>query len=186
MAQPVTKAAFREKKCGRQWCQALGTERWSRKTSFCARCFRIVRMLYMAHKRYPDRSLSFDEVSALLAAVEPDLKCPACTKQMHMVSGGPRGSLVTIQHYNDGRLGMLCGTCNISHGHSKLGDAFWSVPAGHKFCPTCESIKPFADYRKNASTRTGLANECRACATEVNRKQYQQRKHHKEAACLNP
>jgi len=37
------------------------------------------------------------------------------------------------------------------------------VPAGHKFCRTCEEIKPHSEWHRNATASDGLATRCKAC-----------------------
>lgn len=47
------------------------------------------------------------------------------------------------------------------HGREvRLGLA---VPAGHKFCPDCASIKPLAEFPRNRSDSTGYTSYCKPC-----------------------
>src|SRR3954452_15210462 len=43
------------------------------------------------------------------------------------------------------------------------------VPRGHKYCRRCDSIKPFAEWRKNARQSDGLSGYCKACRQELAR-----------------
>ena len=37
------------------------------------------------------------------------------------------------------------------------------VPAGHKFCRSCNEIKPHAEWHRNATASDGLSTSCKAC-----------------------
>jgi hypothetical protein len=37
------------------------------------------------------------------------------------------------------------------------------VPDGHKWCPDCATVKPLADFVRNASQPSGLAGYCKPC-----------------------
>jgi len=37
------------------------------------------------------------------------------------------------------------------------------VPAGQKFCPACQLVKPHAEWHRNSSARDGFTSYCKAC-----------------------
>lgn len=39
------------------------------------------------------------------------------------------------------------------------------VPEGHKFCRSCQTVKPLSDWSTSAYTTDGLRSSCRACAS---------------------
>lgn len=44
------------------------------------------------------------------------------------------------------------------------------VPAGYKFCPDCQTVKPLADYPRNRAGTTGFASYCKPCHNPRTRK----------------
>lgn len=40
------------------------------------------------------------------------------------------------------------------------------VPAGHRYCPDCETIRPFADFPRNRSGKGGFGGYCKPCHNE--------------------
>ncbi|WP_249416414.1 endonuclease VII domain-containing protein [Streptomyces sp. TS71-3] len=51
------------------------------------------------------------------------------------------------------------------------------VPEGHKRCPQCAEIKPYADWERNRSSPDGWASYCRECRAQRNRDSYYRRKY---------
>jgi hypothetical protein len=47
------------------------------------------------------------------------------------------------------------------------------VQEGHKWCPDCEGIKPFAEFCKNINGKFGLATYCKSCHNERTRESRQ-------------
>jgi len=50
------------------------------------------------------------------------------------------------------------------------------VPAGHKRCPNCERILPFAEWHRNRATSDGFADWCKSCRNARSKEQHLQRK----------
>lgn len=44
------------------------------------------------------------------------------------------------------------------------------VPAGHKYCPDCQIVKPLVDYPRNRADTTGFASYCTSCHNTRTRK----------------
>jgi hypothetical protein len=44
-----------------------------------------------------------------------------------------------------------------------------AVPPGHKYCRRCDTIKPFAEWHRNARQSDGLSGYCKACRGELSR-----------------
>jgi len=151
-------------KCSRRDCENTAMRRNSSTTYYCERCYRVLRMAGAANHRYPAAKLTFEVASELLAATEPLRICPHCGQSMTLhASIAGKASVVSIQHYRDGRLGVICHRCNSRHGQSQLGDRlFTDVQANQKYCPHCKEIKLRSDF--GPSVRSGVADYCRNCA----------------------
>jgi len=121
-------------------------------------------MLSSAHREYPDQELSWTRISDMLACIEPNLRCPVCDVQMHMISGWNRGDIVSLQHYRNGGLGLLCNRCNGKHGSAKLGDAYLFIDrTREKFCSKCDQVKSLDAFLRIKSAPDGFAGICREC-----------------------
>lgn len=102
-------------------------------------------------------------------------KCdkPSCVKELTLVTPfgqkpgkGTLKDVASLQHNNDGSLGILCVGCNSGHMGSKLGDAYFDLDVDEKLCPACDTIKSRAsDFSKNAYKTDGISNECKPCAS---------------------
>ncbi len=106
---------------------------------------------------------TYEELHGLFAQII-DMVCPACSRTMNLTdASGPRKLRMTLQHDHSGTLRMICFSCNAAHGQSKLGDAFFSIPAGSKYCARCETIKPVEDFWRLNSVRTSYHGRHAAC-----------------------
>lgn len=54
---------------------------------------------------------TYEQLELLLQALD-DMKCPACRRGMNWEQKDGADTVLTIQHYRDGRLGFLCLSCN--------------------------------------------------------------------------
>jgi hypothetical protein len=50
-----------------------------------------------------------------------------------------------------------------------------SAPPGHKWCPGCESIKPFGDWGRNRASKDGYNSYCKACHNKRSAREYLKR-----------
>ncbi|MFI6465032.1 endonuclease VII domain-containing protein [Streptomyces sp. NPDC050538] len=51
------------------------------------------------------------------------------------------------------------------------------VPVGHKFCRTCEEIKPHSEWHRNASASDGLSTRCKPCRAVRGREDHLKRQY---------
>jgi len=116
---------------------------------------------------------SFFELEKL---VPDNMICQDCGIEMHWIDDDNRPSGAVLQHYRDGTLGIVCCSCNTKHG-IMVGDSYRDVPAGHKLCPGCKTIKPHSAYSKRRdSGKEYPVTLCKPCAHEK----------HKEWRSKNP
>lgn len=166
-----------ERKCSRRSCLEIATVRHGKRQYFCDRCYKITKMLDGAHQRYPHLSLSWDEVDKLLKKVEPGMKCPQCEGEMRLRShDGKRGNVITLQHWGDSQVGILCHFCNNRHGHSALGDSVFIVEHGKRYCPRCSSIKDESDFYQNKVRSSGFNSYCKSCDNKATMMRHENRR----------
>ena len=99
--------------------------------------------------------------------------CPCCGRQMQWRAGSEMkiGRTISLQHNLDGTMCFICLSCNVGHGHSKVGDRYLeSTPVGFKHCGDCDTVKPLDQFNKSRRNSTGVASFCRECTTNRCRK----------------
>ena len=159
--------------CSRCHAQAV---RKQGNQNLCAKHYRFVSMRSRARidgKRVP----TYEELESLL---DVSLACPDCSRNMNWLSADGASTVITLQHYRDGSLALVCLSCNSRHA-SMPEDSYREMPKDHKRCPTCEQIKPSYEFTADNS-RTGYLrrkSKCRACSNasvngwkEANRERY--------------
>lgn len=101
--------------------------------------------------------------------VKNNFKCPVCKQKMVIKTqiGEPKGNVISLQHWNNGDIELICHSCNAKHAHSKLGDNWKNIPKGYKYCPECSNVKLIENFCKSKYMQDGLDGKCRFC-----RKQY--------------
>ena len=92
--------------------------------------------------------------------------CPRCSRTLALAEFGSNKTRP------DG-LSFYCRTCNRERsrrwyresrrvaGHEVRERS--SVPAGHRWCPSCRQAVPEEDYSRNAAVPSGFGAECRPC-----------------------
>lgn len=168
------------KTCSKVSCSELA-EHYFDKGEYCDKHYVWYRSKSTAKKdgKYVPTLSEFNILWEKLVSDNFCCPCPNCKKRMIIKSskGSPRGNVVTLQHWNNGGIELICHSCNTGHGQSKLGDAWKDVPKGYKFCPQCETIKTIDNFSKCSCRFDGLRGECRLC-NKNRSKDY--RKNHKE------
>ena len=90
-----------------------------------------------------------------------------------MTKRGERGkNVITLQHWNDGRISLICRSCNSAHAHSKLGDEWANIPDEHKFCPMCENIKHIECFGNETRSPSGKNHLCKKCSSARSKEYY--------------
>jgi hypothetical protein len=49
------------------------------------------------------------------------------------------------------------------------------VPAGHKYCPTCKTIRPHTQWHRSKRTKDGLSSQCKHCRVDGGRRTHLKR-----------
>lgn len=61
-------------------------------------------------------------------------------------------------------LSSYCRKCQVADAKSRYtAHPRWKAPAGTKWCPGCESIKPLDEFGANRSTEDGKQSRCKPC-----------------------
>ncbi len=151
-------------KCSRRVCSEVATRKRSLTTFYCDFHYRLS---VMSQNSKVDRGdeLTFRAVEALYKAQGKPEFCPHCKRAFtwHSDESG-LGTVISLQHNNDGSLSFLCYSCNTGHGHSHLGDEYLKLdPSVEKYCPACKKVKPLTDFSSNCCNLSGLSGWCRKC-----------------------
>lgn len=151
--------------CANPRCLRFGVYREGA-SFYCLQCRRVRQMVMSARQRYPGHCITRQDVEGLFLGLV-NMQCPTCNVKMiygALGHGRLNNNIVTLNHYHNGRLGLMCFRCNKVHGRSKLGDAVFAVPSGSKFCPRCLKVLPLSSFsgKKKPSTY------CRACSRVFN------------------
>jgi hypothetical protein len=149
--------------CSRKGCSEAATVAVG-ELHYCVPCYRI-HLMRRAAKAARKVVPTFGEV---LAMVPADMKCPCCQTAMHWHGKAPRTFQVTLQHWRDGSLGLICYRCNTRERNYPDDASIFNVPHDHKLCPKCRQTKSFEDF---GTTTGGYAlSYCRPCANEQAKK----------------
>jgi len=164
-----------QRKCSRKGCGNIATRCQGDGTFYCIKHHRFKRM----RKCSASRSLktpSFLELDTMLKNVS-DMICPTCGSGMNWNAPhqGARGSVISLQHWDNGKMSFICCRCNNKHGRSKLGDDFFKLKPSEKFCPDCEQIKNRNDFYRDSSSPDGRDVRCKLCHKIMDQKRNKKR-----------
>lgn len=102
--------------------------------------------------------------------VSDENRCLDCNSKMNWLALENQVLVVSLQHYRDGSLGLVCRSCNTRHAYMP-DDTFRKIGVDEKLCPKCKIVKNVAAFCKDNS-RSGLRkikSYCRQCSKEVHR-----------------
>ena len=120
-------------------------------------------------------------IKELNVLVPSDMKCVVCKRRMVWFARHDRTRVMTLQHDRNGRLRMICKSCNTRHYYYP-GDSFYSVPRDQKRCFRCEAIKPLGafphQHHERWKNRSGM---CRVCAVDAWREWRNRNRDHRNA-----
>jgi hypothetical protein len=143
---------------------------------FCERHYRFGSMRSGA-KRANKYVPTYDELEQLF---NPKMICPDCKVKMNWRAKDGQTTVASLQHYRNGKLGIVCRSCNTRHSFMK-DDLYQEMPKDHKLCPKCKLIKP-ATYFSCDNGRSGQFKRksyCKSCSDiltnkwkEKNREKY--------------
>lgn len=114
-------------------------------------------------KRRGLRVPSFEELDKI---TPKGLICPDCGIIMNWLKSDGERTTLTLQHYRDGSLALVCKSCNCRHDHMQ-DDDYRDFPKDHKVCSICKQMKHFSEFCNttfNGGT-LGVIGQCRKCRT---------------------
>ena len=115
-----------------------------------------------------------------LHAVLDNMACPHCHRTMNWMRRDGSSTVISLQHYRDGSFGLICVSCNTRHYYMP-DDDFNTLLPGHKWCPSCRTIKPLGQFQANNSRKwTGKRSHCRECCNRPRRASVASRQELKE------
>lgn len=134
--------------CGNHSCDEVGVYREDQ-SYYCLRCHRVRQMVTSARQRYPQLYITKIRLFRMLDHLK-DMLCPACSRQMVWGCNGikaPKANLITLQHWNNGRISFLCHSCNCGRikkvcpsGHRFTKSNTYVNPKGARVCRTCQRL----------------------------------------------
>lgn len=142
-------------------CYVCGAEAVKRhgRTNLCLKHRRFVQMQRTA-KQDGKYVPSLYELESL---VPDDMRCKDCGVTMNWADSQSRSSGAVLQHYRNGKLGIVCMSCNTKHGLMP-GDSYCDVPPGHKLCGKCKTIKPLEEFGSRGGRESHYPkSKCKAC-----------------------
>lgn len=106
--------------CSKQGCEAISQIEVNKNSGYpsyyCLPCFRTFKMLEGTYKKNKERP----DFWVLRQMLWDNRLCPECGKIMYWApSKTNKGDTVSLQHYEDGTIGVLCHSCNTSDGLKK-------------------------------------------------------------------
>ena len=106
-------------KCAYRLCHRIGEYREG-SSYYCLRCRRN-RQMRTSAKYKSGQHISRETIDKLFDEIESfGFACPVCQKQMVIGCDIKRaGNVVTLQHWEDGSLGLICLSCNCGDGSLK-------------------------------------------------------------------
>lgn len=148
-------------------CYVCGDEAVARPGSknMCAKHSRFKQMQSTAKhdKKYVPSLYELEE------ATPKDMICGDCGREMNWLSVDARSNGAVLQHYRDGTIAITCLSCNTKHGLME-GDSYRDVPAGHKLCRSCKTIKPLTEFKRRSKDPNDYPkSSCKACELEKQR-----------------
>lgn len=137
--------------------------RWLTNTAhYCGKHARFAGMRYRAAscgKEVP----SAEDLERMLRNLD-GFRCPVCSVEMVWYSGGnreARAKVVSLQHWDDGHMGLICHRCNSIHGPATLGDRHFSLDPQHRYCGGCGEVLHQEEFNRGRSQ--GRQQWCRKC-----------------------
>lgn len=133
------------RKAGNQW--------------LCAKHYRFKQMRASAKSRGKYQP-TWNELESL----NKSMACPDCSRAMGWFRSSHGNAVISLQHYTDGTLALVCLRCNVQHGRMP-GDSWRDLPAGQKLCQKCGIVKPDEQFNvdSRASAVKKRATSCKAC-----------------------
>lgn len=148
-----------------------------RAVNLCARC-QIAASHYQGHQWLCQKHYRFGQMRASSARrglpvpshdelermASEIMLCWDCERPMNWLGCDGADSVVSLKRYRDGSLGFACRSCSTRHTFAP-GDSYRDQPKDQKYCPSCETVKPFSDYDLTRGHGIhGNAGYCKACA----------------------
>ncbi len=172
-----------KKICSKKDCNNIGTKVFCtyKKTGYYY-CDKHYRFRYMRREAIQKRKFTptWEECENLLFFWCPTFCCPICNKKLewHTNASGLK-NVISLQHNNDGTVMFICQGCNCAHGASKLGDEYFNMSKGNKYCSACKKILPLNKFHKNKKSRDKYDYICRKCKSIKSKIRYYENKKYK-------
>ncbi len=122
---------------------------------------RFYHMIYDSRKR-GKVTPTLEQLEVMLAKLI-DMKCPHCNITMVWTMKDSAKSVITIQHYKNGEMGLICATCN---KRLAFEDDALAIPEGYKRCSKCKQTLGKDNFTRDSRSRDGKLSVCKKCRYE--------------------
>ena len=143
---------------------------------YCTKHKRFRKMVNWANIFYQPQ-IGIQDLDELFDKCFPDknnVGYPKCGIKLEWEFGKYNPKIITLQHWENGKLEFLCHYCNSVHGASN-NKFILDIPKNKKWCPQCQQIKSRDQFYKNKSNSIGINCICKVCQN-YNTKIYKERK----------
>jgi len=142
-------------------CRRCGAESHGQKGNqwLCVKHFRFKQMR-MSSKSAGKAQPTWEQLEAMHKSME----CPDCGRSMGWIRAESGNQTISLQHYADGTMALVCLRCNVQHGRMP-GDSWRTLPAGMKLCQKCGVVKSESEFSADnrASSVKKKATACKPC-----------------------
>ena len=143
-----------------KWCAGTALRKQGH-IWLCKKHYRFQQMRVRA-KRFNSFVPTYQQLQEMLPA---DMKCVGCARRMVWLSSEDASRVLSLQHDRSGGVRFLCRACNTRHA-ARVGDSFYKLSIGEKFCPGCNAALPLSAFSTDNSGRWKNRNTyCRECRT---------------------
>lgn len=130
----------------------------------CVKHYRFSSMRSVA-KRHGKYVPGYEELELILNSLN-GFSCKDCLREMNWLSKEGQSTVISLQHYRSGLLGLVCRACNTRHARQEA-DTFCDIPKDSKRCPSCKEIKKLSCFKGDFSGKwADRKTYCKPCSNK--------------------
>lgn len=143
-------------------CSEKGEVRMASKLNYCvlhARTYYAIKSAKRNGKEVPSFNWLADQF-------KKSKKCPYCGcdfKETRGTGSSSRKGVPSLQHYRDGRMGIVCQPCNSLEANSPIGEEVFKLNSNEKYCSSCRKVKSKDLFWGNSARRGRIDPYCILC-----------------------
>lgn len=151
--------------CSKRGCELDGTKKFGGSCTYCDKHVRFIQMRggAKANGKYVPTYGELEK--AFLNCLS--IVCIGCGQKMEWFSL-ERKRTITLQHDFDGKIRLLCFSCNVRYKAYK-SEQFYLTDNTFRKCTACKQFKSPAEFHKDKTKYLGLGSRCRPCNIKYRR-----------------